>query len=54
MSWFAALPLTRCLDDGDLTIVNGRIAIEDKGARCNGIENALKDAIKTSVSLRSK
>jgi hypothetical protein len=54
MSWFAALPLTRCLDDGDLMIENGRITIEDQGARCNGLENALKEAIKTSAKLRSK
>lgn len=49
--WFTAIPLTGCLDDGDLSIEGGRIAIEDKGGRCNDIEKALKDAIKGSSRL---
>jgi hypothetical protein len=49
--WFRALPLTTCLDDGDLDIDDGRISIEDKGGRCSDIEKQLKDAIKGSSKL---
>ncbi|MCK6546229.1 hypothetical protein L6R52_10300 [Myxococcota bacterium] len=54
-SWFAALPITQCLDDGDLTIENGRIAIADKGnGSCKMIEAELKDAIKASGRLAKR
>jgi len=49
--WFSALPLTDCLDDGDLMIEGGRIAIRDKGSKCGMVEAALKDAIKASGRL---
>lgn len=51
--WFSTLPITRCLDDGDLEIENGLISIRDKGpGRCNEIEKSLKDTIKASAKLR--
>ncbi len=49
--WFAAVPLTGCLDDGDLTIEGGRIHVIDKGRRCSDVEKQLKDAIKGSSKL---
>lgn len=49
--WFSSLPLTECLDDGDLTVENGRIAIANRGMKCSMVEKALKDAIKASSKL---
>lgn len=49
--WFSAVPLTTCLDDGDLTIDGGRIHVVDKGRRCSDVEKQLKDAIKGSSKL---
>lgn len=51
-AWFAALPITQCLDDGDLTIEAGRITIADRGnGACRMIEQDLKEAIKASGRL---
>lgn len=52
-TWFTALPITRCLDDGDLTVANGRLELEDQG-RCSNLQNSLKDAIKRSARLDKK
>lgn len=53
--WFSTLPITDCLESGDLLIENGLISIRDKGpGRCNAIEKSLTDAIKASTKLRKK
>lgn len=50
--WFTQLPITACIDDGDLVVENGSLEIEDRGgARCNMLEKSLKDAIKASSQL---
>jgi hypothetical protein len=51
-TWFASLPITQCLDEGELAIENGRIRIADKGQRCKDIEKTLKDVIRNSGRLR--
>lgn len=51
-TWFTSLPITQCLDEGELQIENGRIRIADKGQRCKDIEKTLKDVIKNSGRLR--
>jgi hypothetical protein len=50
--WFSAIPITQCIQNGDLTIDNGHVTIEDKGAgNCASIEGAMKEAIKSSGRL---
>lgn len=49
--WFAELPIARCHEDGDLTVVDGTVRIEDRDGNCSDIENALKEAIKRSGQL---
>lgn len=51
-AWFAALPLARCAEDGDLTVEGGVLLLEDDGGDCSDIEGAIKDAIKASGELR--
>ena len=51
-SWFASLPLSACAADGDLTIEAGVIVIEDGNNDCSDVENAVKDAVKASGTLR--
>jgi hypothetical protein len=49
--WFAALPITTCIDDGDLIVDgNSHLLITDSG-NCSTIENDLKEAMKTSGQL---
>lgn len=49
--WFSSLPITKCIRDRDLEVQNGTLTIEDKGRSCSDVENALKEAIKTSGRL---
>jgi hypothetical protein len=49
--WFNTLPITTCINDGDLVIdENNHLVISDSGD-CSTIENDLKDAMKTSGQL---
>lgn len=49
--WFAAIPITECLDDGDLTFTSGKLILQDSEGSCSEIEDAIKDAIKGSAEL---
>jgi hypothetical protein len=48
--WFNTLPITTCIDTGDLVIVENHLEIVDSGD-CSTIENDLKEAMKTSGQL---
>lgn len=50
--WFSALPITQCLEDGDLPVTNGLVRIENRGRRCGAIETALRSQIQGSGRLR--
>ncbi|MCC7385702.1 MAG: hypothetical protein IT384_27885 [Deltaproteobacteria bacterium] len=53
--WFNTLPITGCIQSGDLTITNGHLQIADKGAgQCSAIENALKERLKNGTKLKKK
>ncbi|MCB0221413.1 MAG: hypothetical protein KDH09_17075 [Chrysiogenetes bacterium] len=52
-SWFAALPITTCLDDGDLTLTDNHLLIADGMGGCSDVENGLKSAIVGSGELES-
>lgn len=52
--WFSAIPLTTCLDQGELDVENGRIQIKDKSGGCSAIESAIKSAIKGSSKISKK
>lgn len=52
--WLRALPLTQCLDDGDLTLEGNRLRVSDGSGGCSDIENTLKDAIRGSGSLTTR
>lgn len=49
--WFAAIPITACLDDGDLAITGGKLILQDSEGSCGEIEDAIKNAIKGSAEL---
>jgi hypothetical protein len=49
--WFQALPLTQCLDAGDLAIVGGALTLSNQTGSCSAIEGALKSAIEESGKL---
>jgi hypothetical protein len=49
--WFRAIPVTQCIDDGDLETKDGTLMMQDDRGSCSDIENALKNAIKTSGQL---
>ena len=49
--WFAALPITECIENGEFSTVDDMILIEDSGSNCQEIENAMKAAIRYSGSL---
>lgn len=51
--WFSALPITDCLDNGDLMLVNDHLLLSDGSGGCSDIENALKTAISGSSELDS-
>ncbi|MBW2391200.1 MAG: hypothetical protein JRG89_22600 [Deltaproteobacteria bacterium] len=49
--WFNALPITTCIDDGDLVVDDdNHLVIADSG-NCSTVENDLKEAMKTSGQL---
>jgi hypothetical protein len=48
--WFNTLPITTCIDTGDLVIVENHLEIVDSGD-CSTIENDLKEAMKASGQL---
>jgi len=49
--WFDALPITTCINDGDLVVdENNHLLVADSGG-CSTIENDLKEAMKTSGQL---
>jgi hypothetical protein len=50
-AWFANLPITQCMANNDLQLVDGAVIIADGGATCSDIENNLKDAIRSSAKL---
>lgn len=50
-TWFETLPITQCLDDGDLTLVGDHLTIADGLNNCANIESAMVDAIRGSGSL---
>ncbi|MDD9945234.1 MAG: hypothetical protein OXU20_29595 [Myxococcales bacterium] len=50
--WFQALPVTDCMTEGDLTIEDGTLLIDDERSQCSAIENTLKDTIKNSGQLQ--
>lgn len=53
-AWFATLPLTACLDDGDLEFSGDVVEVTDGQHGCSDVEGALKDAIEGSGSLRRR
>jgi hypothetical protein len=53
-AWFATLPLTACLDDGDLEFSGDVVEVTDGKNGCSDLEGALKDAIEGSGSLRRR
>lgn len=53
-AWFATLPLTACLDDGDLEFSGDVVEVTDGKGGCSDVEGALKDAIEASGSLRRR
>lgn len=55
-AWFSGVPLTRCIDDGDVEIQDDHAVIDEDtsgGGDCSDIENELKDNIKDSGELVS-
>ena len=50
-SWFEALPISQCIEDGEFETLNDLILIQDSGSNCQEIENALKSAIRDSGTL---
>jgi hypothetical protein len=50
--WFAALPISECIAEGEFTRSGEVILIQDSGSNCQEIENALKHAIRDSGSLQ--
>lgn len=53
-AWFETLPLTTCLDDGDLAFTGDVVEVTDGKGGCSDVEGALKDAIEASGSLRRR
>jgi hypothetical protein len=52
-AWFETVPISECLEDGDLSIARGTLLIDDEASSgCSDIENELKRAIKNSGDLR--
>ena len=52
--WFSGLPITDCLDDGDLSFDGNHLQIADDSGSCSDIENSIKEAIKRSGQLDRK
>lgn len=50
-SWFSALPIGACAEDGDLAFDGDTLVIGDGDGGCSDIENELKDAIKNATRL---
>jgi hypothetical protein len=50
--WFSALPVIECMEDGELTVEDGTLLIDDERSECSEIEDTLKDAIKGSGQLQ--
>ncbi|HET6345446.1 MAG TPA: hypothetical protein VFH51_10970, partial [Myxococcota bacterium] len=47
-TWFASLPLTQCLRDGDLVVTNGALNLGgSRGGACRDLRDSLKDTIKS-------
>ena len=53
-AWFSNAPITRCLDEGDVTPAAGHVSLGDGRGRCNMIRNSVADAIRSSGRLRRK
>jgi hypothetical protein len=53
-AWFAALPLSRCAEEGDLEFEDGVLVIEDGEDDCSEVEGAVRDAFKGSGDLRDR
>lgn len=50
-SWFSALPITSCITNGDLQVVDNHLMISDATGDCQNLEDSLKEAIKGSAEL---
>ncbi|MCB0221412.1 MAG: hypothetical protein KDH09_17070 [Chrysiogenetes bacterium] len=50
-SWFSALPITSCITNGDLQVVDNHLMISDATGDCQNLEDTLKEAIKGSAEL---
>lgn len=52
--WLDGLPIGACIDDGELEVSDGVVAVSDRAARgaCADIEGVLKDNLKNSADLR--
>lgn len=53
-AWFGALPLATCFSDGDLPLDGTTVIVADGAGGCSDIEQALKEAIKTSGQLQGE
>lgn len=52
VDWFAAAPITECLDDGDLTLDNGTLTIQSSaGGACTSLEQDIRDGVSGSGEL---
>lgn len=49
--WFSALPITECMDRGELQEVDGALQLRDGDGGCSSIENTIKSSIKSSGQL---
>lgn len=49
--WFSALPITSCIMNGDLAVVDNHLMISDSTGDCQNLEDNLKNAIKGSTEL---
>jgi hypothetical protein len=49
--WFGTLPITTCIDDGDLVIDGQNHLLIANSGDCSTVENDLKEAMKTSGQL---
>jgi len=48
--WFSTLPITSCLDSGELQLKGSHLVISDNVGQCSAIEGTLRDAIRDSGS----
>ncbi len=51
--WFRTLPITECVDSGELEIEDGHLVIADSGG-CSELENAFVDALRASTALEQR